>query len=77
MLKIAVLDDQDEYVKQIRELTAQSMQNLGVRYRFKKYSQASQVLSDLLEKEYYDIYLLDVEMPDMSGLEVARLIRKE
>lgn len=77
MLKIAVLDDQEEYVKQIRDLTTQSMQNLGVPYRFKKYTQTKELLSDLQEKEYCDIYLLDVEMPEMSGLEVARSIRKE
>ncbi len=77
MLKIAVLDDQEEYVKKIRDLITQSMQNLGVPYRFKKYTQAKELLSDLQEKEYFDIYLLDVEMPELSGLEVARQIRKE
>lgn len=77
MMKIAVLDDQEEYVNQIRGLAARSMQNLGVHYRFKKYTKAKELLSDLQEKEYFDIYLLDVDMPDMTGLEVARSIRKE
>lgn len=77
MLNIAVLDDQGEYVKQIGRLTAESMQNLGISYTFKKYIKVSELVSDLREKEYFDIYLLDVEMPEMTGIEVARMIRKE
>ncbi len=77
MLNIAVLDDQEEYVKRIGKLTAESMQNLGISYTFKKYIKVNELISDLREKECFDIYLLDVEMPEMTGIEVAKIIRKE
>ena len=77
MLHIAILDDEPKYIQLIREITEEAMDRLGYSYELNAYTDVEKFLLNLKERDYYDIYLLDVEMPQMSGLEVARRIRKE
>lgn len=77
MLHIAILDDETECMDEIREITKKAMHQYGFEYEVKEYSDVDSFLFDLNEKDYFDIYLLDVELPKMSGIEVARRIRCE
>lgn len=77
MLKIALLDDEKECLKLIRTITNKYMQCHGIEYELKEYTRTRDLLYDLEEKEHFDIYLLDVELPESSGLQAARKIREK
>ena len=77
MLKIAVLDDQEVYLNEIEVITQNCMLELGISYEIFTYNSPENLLYDIEEDNKYDIYLLDVELPTTSGLEVAKKIREK
>lgn len=77
MIRIAVLDDQEIYLETVEMITQKSMSEQGIIYEFSKYASPKSFLHDLEEDKKCDIYLLDVELPETSGLEIARQIRKK
>lgn len=77
MLKIAVLDDQELYLNNIEVITKNCMLEQGISYEIFTYNSPEDLLYDIEEDNKYDIYLLDVELPTTSGLEVARKIREK
>ena len=77
MLTIAVLDDEVRCVNLIRELTQKCMHEMNIRYVIKGYTKTDDLLNDFEQERYYDIYLLDIEMPGINGLEIARRIRRK
>lgn len=74
MLLLAVCDDMPmecvNIAKQIRELLGQS----GMEGVIKKYISGQELLDS---KENFDIIFLDIKMPEMSGMELARKIREQ
>ncbi len=76
-LKIAICDDdakQREFLAGIAAAWAGRMRHLaGIR----QYATAKAFLFDYDEEKDFDILLLDVEMPEMSGVELAKRIRQE
>ncbi len=77
MFKIAVLDDQDTYFETIRMITGKSFLEQGISYEIFEYTSPEELLCDIEDDNKYDLYLLDVELPTISGLEVAKEIRKK
>ena len=76
MVNIAVLDDEAIYIDHIKEITDTCMQQMNLEYRIRVYDEGQNVLDDLENNIYYDIYLLDVRLPDINGLEVAKMLRR-
>lgn len=75
MIKIMILDDEENYLKKEEILTRQFFSQKGVPCQIVAYQNAQWFLYGL-EEENYDLYILDVEMPEKNGLEVAREIRR-
>ena len=75
--KIAVCDDdteQREYLYGIVEVWAKRHRHLA---EIKQYSEAKAFLFDYAEEKDFDILLLDIEMPEISGIELAKEVRRE
>ena len=71
---IALCDDQTEQLDLLTQLLERwQLQRHGV-LRCKNYRSASEMLDDA-QREHFDLYLLDVMMPGVDGLEAAREIR--
>lgn len=68
-LKIAVCDD----MPMLLELTKEAIQKLRPEYEVDTYGSGVELLG---KDKAYDIIFLDIEMPDMNGLEVAARLRK-
>ncbi|MDE6874859.1 MAG: LytTR family DNA-binding domain-containing protein [Lachnospiraceae bacterium] len=76
-LKIAICDDdasQRDYLAETVLAWARQNRHLA---ELMPYKSAGAFLFDYEQKKDFDILLLDVEMPEMSGIELAKLIRKE
>ena len=74
-LKIAVCDDdasQKDYLVEIVSAWAQRNRHLA---ELKPYEDAKTFLFDYAEEKDFDILLLDIEMPGMSGIELAKEVR--
>lgn len=75
MITIAICDDQPKELWVIEDLLAEYPQKKG-NLSIHTFGSAK----DLMEKEpefwNYDIYFLDIVMPEMSGLEIGKLIRE-
>ncbi|MDO4338240.1 MAG: LytTR family DNA-binding domain-containing protein [Eubacteriales bacterium] len=75
MFNIAILDDEETCLVKIKEITKEYFRGKGIIYETKTYKNAEWFLSGLRE-EAFDLYILDVEMPGMNGIQVAKEIRK-
>lgn len=75
--KIAVCDDdarQREYVQEIVDAWAKKNDH---RTDVRQYGGTSPFLFDYAEEKDFDILLLDIEMPQINGIELARMVRKD
>ena len=76
-LKICICDDDEEqrtYLTDIACSWAKSNRHLT---ELKQYADAKSFLFDYPEEKDFDILLLDIEMPGMNGIELAKTISRE
>lgn len=76
-LKIAICDDdnaQRKYLSDLADAWAKRNRHL---VRIKQYADAKSFLFDYSEEKDFDILLLDIEMPGMNGIDLARSIRHD
>lgn len=74
MLRIAICDDSREDRKTILDFVCDYYKRHDVDAQIEDYETAGKLLS---AGETYDIYLLDVIMPDMTGIETAKRLLKK
>lgn len=74
MIKIAAVDDDKEWLRTERRITEQFFQGKE-NYKLYEYSNIEKFLLEL-EDEYFDIFLLDMELPETNGLKIAGKIKQ-
>lgn len=75
--KIAICDDDAEQRAYLHEIvTAWAKKNRHL-LTIRQYAGAKQFLFDYAEEKDFDILLLDVEMPETNGIELAKAVRRE
>lgn len=75
MIHIAICDDEVMELNRTKEMCGECLTAFS-EYSFKlSLFSDSQVLLDQAEQEQFDIVLLDIYMPGLSGIELARIIR--
>ncbi len=73
---IAIIDDMAADAELIRDVSNKYFEtHKGYKYEIELYRSGGRLMEQIKEGKYYDIYLLDVEMPEESGLEVAKEIK--
>ena len=76
MIRIAILDDSDKDRTFIGNIINKYFKHKEIRVEIHTFLKAEILLIELREKEYYDIFMLDIELPEQSGILVAKETRK-
>lgn len=76
MIRIAVCDDSETALRQIASLTDSYLASCGTAGEVRTFSHPDALLC-ACESERFHIYLLDMVMPMLSGLELGRAIRRQ
>ncbi|SJZ66404.1 two component transcriptional regulator, LytTR family [Pilibacter termitis] len=72
-IKIAVCDDSIEITNQIEQLLSEFHSSLFDIDVF----QSPERLLELIKETHYDFFILDIEMPEYTGIEIAKYIRQD
>ncbi len=75
--KIAICDDEPKQRSYLQELVTTWAKRSHHLIELKQYPQADSFLFDWAEQQDFDILLLDIEMPSINGIELAKMIRKD
>lgn len=75
MLRIAICDDLPQDLQRLVMLTNQYLSDNGLEVEVKEFSHADKLLS-AIEAEHFHIYILDIVMPMVNGLELGKEIRR-
>ena len=75
MLKITVIDDEKEYSELIRQTIDNWLMEKGCQGEIDCFDHADDFKTQIENGRCYDIYFMDIEMPDISGMELASYVR--
>lgn len=76
MLRIAVCDDEKEMTENNRTILENVLKELGIAGEITTYNDSRNLLYDITEDDFhYDLLLSDIEMPEISGMELAGKIK--
>ena len=77
MLKIAVLDDEQIFHKSVEKKIYSFYEKIHLAVNVNCYSSGKELLYEVDDGQYYDIYLLDIDLPDMPGIHLGRKLREK
>lgn len=72
--KIAICDDDETMLINISKYVEKELMTTDYEYHISKYSDVNKLLTDIHNNQF-DIFFLDIDMPDINGLEAAHNIK--
>lgn len=76
MLHIAICDDDRAAVENHKNMTEHCLKDCGSIGKIETYTTSDNLLCDIVEDRlFFDLILLDIEMPGSSGMEIAEKIK--
>ena len=76
MVKIAICDDEEKSVALHERIVRECLQSVGIGCEITTYTQSRNLLYDITDDAFfYDLILLDIEMPGISGMEMPQKIK--
>lgn len=77
MIQIAICDDEELLLEEIKAETEECLKKQQVFSMVSTFSDSERLLYELEEGTIFDLFLLDIEMPGISGMELAVKIHKK
>ncbi len=77
MLRFIICEDNKDYLEQISIIINKIMMPFNFEYKINKYREYNKEVEEIIvRKNEQKIYILDIELPEISGLEIASNIRE-
>lgn len=67
MIRVVVVDDNETFLKQAQSIVKKCLTEKGMEYEIKLYNTPGNLVWDLEEQTYFDIFLIDIEMPGINA----------
>lgn len=78
MLRFIICEDNKDFMERIAQIINKVMMPYNFEYKISKFTEYNKEVEEIItRKNEQKIYVLDVELPDISGLEIASEIRTE
>lgn len=77
MYQIAICDDDPKLLKAVSDVTETFFRRDTQKSKIKKYLKGLELKKDIMSGQRFDIIITDIEMLDISGLDLAAAIRKK
>lgn len=74
VVQIAICDDEEIFLINLKEVIVKELQILGMRHELYIFNNGNELIKKS-ESIVFDIIFLDIEMPTLDGLEVAKRLR--
>ena len=74
MLKIGICDDEPILLDEIRQNLDNTLTEQRIFSLVSSFTSARNLLYEIKDGKHFDLLLLDIEMPDLSGMELARQV---
>lgn len=76
-MNIAICDDDINFLNKLQKYTNEILKEMKINIEILAFNDGESLLNSIQnKKKYFDILLLDVDMPDVSGLKVAKTLRQ-
>lgn len=76
LIRIAICDDDEESIVLCESIVKNSLRTNSIGYEITTYTQSSNLFFDITDDNFfYDLILLDIEMPSMTGMEISERIK--
>lgn len=76
MIRIAVVDDEPRMLERLNRKITEDMGQEGVHFVTALFEDPRELLDELERGEKFQVFLLDIEMPGMDGMDLAARIRE-
>jgi len=75
MIRIAICDDEMDFAKEVHEKIKKYLEGKNIEDKIIVYNNAKILKNAIIIGEYFDMLWLDIQMPELDGIELAREIR--
>lgn len=76
MIRIALCDDDPGIRKIAHDLVQRTLRQMGIRITVSLFSSGNDLISSCMNGSTFELFILDIEMPGLDGLETARIVRQ-
>lgn len=77
MINIAICDDDKCFIKEVMDITRKTAGKEKIEIKVQEYFNGKILYDDFVSMRGMDILILDIDMPHINGLELAKKIRKQ
>ena len=76
MLRFIICEDNKDFLSRLSTIINKVMMPYNFEYKISKFTQYNKEVEEIIKRKYEQkVYVLDIELPDISGLEIASEIR--